>query len=99
MQPPHSHENLSCTFCGKRSLDVEQLIASATPGVFICDGCVSAAELAAGGGGAQSGSTSTTDRECSFCLRPIAIYGSAPGRIRAECVDICRELVAEAGRE
>jgi len=26
---PHSHENLSCIFCGKRTLDVGQLIVFA----------------------------------------------------------------------
>ena len=33
---------LACSFCGKQKADVDKLIAG--PGVFICGGCVRAAE-------------------------------------------------------
>lgn len=35
---PHSTDDLRCSFCGKRSAEVEKLIAG--PSVFICDQCV-----------------------------------------------------------
>jgi len=78
---------------------VEQLIASADPAVFICNGCVGAAEPAARSHGTQSASPKTTGRDCSFCRRPLGVLSKAHGTICAECLDLCREILAEARRE
>lgn len=37
---PNANKNLRCSFCNKSEEDVRKLIASPTPGIFICDECV-----------------------------------------------------------
>ncbi len=35
-----SKKKMKCSFCGREASEVDQLIVSATPGVYICDECV-----------------------------------------------------------
>jgi ATP-dependent Clp protease ATP-binding subunit ClpX len=37
---PSASKNLRCSFCNKSEEDVRKLIASPTPGIFICDECI-----------------------------------------------------------
>ena len=39
-KPTKDNENIKCSFCHKGPTEVKRLIAGATEGTFICDGCV-----------------------------------------------------------
>lgn len=63
---------LKCSFCTAMSSDVEKLIAG--PGIHICDGCISRAQVALDEGRVAAPGARGT--ECAFCGK------------RAEDVDI-----------
>ena len=81
-----------CTWCDRPPSEVAKLIAG--PNVFICDGCITAAErqLKTASSPAASGSS----RSCAFCSRRAnkarsLAYGSYS--ICGDCLRVCREIL------
>ncbi len=94
-----------CTWCGRPPSEVAKLIAG--PDVFICDGCVEAAERAAGGrptaGGpfARGARKRSVAARCAFCGKwpggSRALVSSRAGHVCTDCLRVCREILdAEA---
>jgi transposase-like protein len=81
----------NCTFCGRPPSEVGKLVAG--PNVYICDGCVSAAERATAGrsGGAITKTKSAMAR-CSFCGKRAAA-GVAAAKICSDCLRITRQIM------
>ncbi|MBO0772295.1 MAG: hypothetical protein J2P35_12630 [Actinobacteria bacterium] len=100
-------ELLSCSFCGRHQKQVKKLIAG--PDAYICDRCIDRGyTVLATGGKTASAGTATIRRagddpgeSCSFCgksrLRVQAIAAAGDARICNECLDLCREVISEAG--
>lgn len=91
-----------CTFCERPPSEVSRLIAG--PDVFICDGCVTAAERTlAGGRGAATGGLATTSgrgrARCSFCHRresaDRALAVGPASNVCARCVELCRQILED----
>jgi ATP-dependent protease Clp ATPase subunit len=95
-----------CSFCNVSQADTKKLIAG--PGVYICEGCVAAAGDVVATATPAKGPRQvvlrpaiTEDHECSFCGKPptqveqLAKGGRA--RICDECVQLCCDIVEEAG--
>ena len=88
-----------CTFCERPPSEVEKLVAG--PNVFICDGCVAAAERALAGRGPAGGMRRAgTGARCSFCggikRGTRAIVASDAGRICDECLRTCRRIIDDS---
>jgi ClpX C4-type zinc finger len=89
-----------CTWCGRPPREVARLIAG--PRVYICDGCIAAAERLASSGTAGPGPflrirTTGAARRCAFCgrrARPERALITAPaGHICTDCLHTCREIL------
>ncbi|HYM22413.1 MAG TPA: ClpX C4-type zinc finger protein [Vicinamibacterales bacterium] len=82
-----------CSFCGRPPAAVAKLIAG--PAVFICDGCVRAAESAA----APFNRTGQTRQRCSFCGKSgrgdRQMLTSAGGNICSDCLTVCRAILTD----
>lgn len=87
-----------CTWCDRPASEVSKLIAG--PDVYICDGCIAAAERVAAGapaeGGALKRTKARTAGRCAFCgERPsetrTVVLG--PANVCQACLRICREIV------
>jgi len=102
----HAREFLSCSFCGEQQKQVSYLIAG--PGRSICNRCVDGAHATLASPGATVGAPATiiwraSDAEsgecCSFCgksNRAVEAMAVADGgQICTECLDLCREIIAE----
>jgi hypothetical protein len=81
-----------CTWCDRPPSEVAKLIAG--PNVFICDGCVTAAERQLR---ASRPPSSGRSRNCAFCSRRAnktraLAYGSSS--ICSDCLKVCREILA-----
>jgi len=97
---------LSCSFCGESEEHVSQLIAG--PGHYICNRCVDRAQTALTGPGAAVApagaiwrvSDAAQDVSCSFCgkggYRVGAMAVAEGGGICDECLDLCREVIADS---
>jgi hypothetical protein len=80
-----------CSFCGHPPSEVAKLIAG--PNVFICDGCVSAAERTLADRAAPPFGRART-RRCAFCgkKRPV-VAAAAEATVCGECLRPCREIL------
>lgn len=92
-------EEMVCFGCGQDGNSARKLIAG-PPWTFICDECVTMAELALGAGdkGPRSGLLLelTEGRRCSFCNKPVAVATAGAGvGICQECVSICQSIIEE----
>lgn len=82
---------LACSFCDRSQAEVAKLIAG--PDVRICDRCVAAA--------GQSLAPGLATLRCSFCgksgdqVDTLADRAGAASRVCRECLDLCREIIAE----
>jgi hypothetical protein len=90
-----------CTWCERPPSEVAKLVAG--PDVFICDGCITAAEEVLRGSARHRDLTRAgrqTARLCSFCgkrgtaQRPIVV-GRAT--VCAACLAACREILEATG--
>ncbi|HUP84223.1 MAG TPA: ClpX C4-type zinc finger protein [Acidimicrobiales bacterium] len=91
----------ACSFCGAPRRELDKLLAGPGP-VFICGGCVGAANLAVQHRRAKGMRTVPVDDDatCSFCTNASAVGGvmaeadpaGAP-RICARCTETCRRLM------
>jgi hypothetical protein len=84
-----------CTFCERPPSEVEKLMAG--PDVFICDGCVGAAEKTLGGLATDGWGAARPRTRCSFCRK---IQGGArrlgshrAGSVCSECLTTCRKIM------
>ncbi len=88
-----------CTWCGRPPSEVARLIAG--PHVFICDRCVTSAEMAAGNrptsgpfAGPQSASA---PGKCAFCGKrrssTRSLVQAREGQVCTECLRVCREIL------
>ena len=92
-----------CTWCGRPPSEVAKLIAG--PRVYICDGCIDAAERTASGrktSGPFSLTTRTSiRRRCSFCSRTAGkdrpALAAAVGHVCGACLQTCRQIVDSSG--
>lgn len=98
-----------CSFCGATTPTARKLVAG--PDVFVCDACVALASgtLAGDPAAEQRWAAQRTSspapqgrrrsQPCSFCGKgPEQVRGMAYGggsRICSECLDLCREIIAE----
>jgi hypothetical protein len=87
-----------CTWCGRPPSEVEKLVAG--PAVYICDGCVTSAERAAGGraaGGFVPPAARRAAGRCAFCRRRAStdrtLVPAPAGAICTTCLATCREIV------
>ena len=87
-----------CTWCGRPPSEVKKLIAG--PNVYICDGCVAAAERAidgaAGGTGALRRAKRGAATACAFCRKRGSAERSllrGPANICSACLRMCREIL------
>ncbi len=87
-----------CTFCRRPPSEVAKLIAG--PNVYVCDGCVVAAEQTIAGGarrGPLGLATKGARAVCSFCGkrhadgRPLVLADDAA--VCGECLKLCRDFV------
>jgi hypothetical protein len=88
----------TCTWCGRPPSEVSKLIAG--PAVFICDGCVAAAERSAAGEAAgpfsppKAGGVTT---RCAFCGKRRAgdrhLVMAQAGHVCTDCLRACREIL------
>lgn len=87
-----------CTWCGRPPSEVSKLIAG--PNVYICDGCVAAAERAMHGATENRGpltrATKGAAYVCAFCKK----RGNAqralvvgPAHVCSDCLQMCREIL------
>ena len=89
----------SCTWCGRPPSEVEKLIAG--PNVYICDGCVRAAEKTSRAGTTAGPFAAVTKRSiaerCAFCGKRAtgsrALIRSAAGHVCVDCLRVCREIL------
>lgn len=90
----------ACTWCGRPPSEVAKLIAG--PNVYICDGCVEAAERLVSSGRPGAGpftQTRTTGaaRRCAFCGRRAhadrPLVTAPAGHICSACLRTCREIL------
>jgi hypothetical protein len=98
-------ELLHCSFCGKNGKQVKKLIAG--PGIFICDQCIAQADQVIATGEAAATPLSAIKpvgedaaaARCSFCGKRRhqvpGLAAVAAGTICAECLTLCREIIAE----
>lgn len=94
-----------CTWCGRPPSEVAKLVAG--PRVYICDGCIAAAERAASGRGTAEpfalASRRSIRRRCSFCARtggkdaPLLL--ASAGHICGSCLETCRQIADSGGVE
>ena len=84
-----------CTFCARPPSEVAKLVAG--PNVYICEGCVTAAERAAPEAPApvRSGSARSRkpSRHCSFCLKDPPVFRGSEAQVCARCLVLCREIM------
>lgn len=89
-----------CTWCGRPPSEVAKLVAG--PGVYICDGCIEAADRAARGAPTRGPFSATARRaslaRCAFCSKGTgtgrAVVRAAAGNICTLCLEACREIAA-----
>ncbi len=91
-----------CTFCERPPSELEKLLAG--PDVYVCDGCVSAAEQAivSGESGAFARAKKGRGKKCSFCGKRASVerpaVTSARGTVCGSCLRAAREIIdASAG--
>jgi hypothetical protein len=92
---------LQCSFCGKKSSEVQKLIAG--PTVYICDECVSDAWQAIMKGEPTGTITIVVGRQaevrCSFCGKKtgevVGMVGVPSAHICNQCLKICAEILEE----
>ncbi len=88
-----------CSFCGKEQHQVRRLIAGPKM-AYICNECVSLFEQERQESGHLGKVQEERGLHCSFCgksqqqARHLS-YGSRGVQICDECVDLCREIIAE----
>jgi len=105
-RPRNLKANLSCTFCKRPQAELARLIAG--PKVYICDGCIEAAELSLNGDCAPvrhpafSVAGERSRARCSFCgkgrtaERPL--LARPEGSICGECLGVCRQILTDSPR-
>jgi hypothetical protein len=97
---------IRCSFCNVSQTDTKRLIAG--PGVYICEGCVATAGDVVATATPAKGPRQvvlrpaiTEDHECSFCEKPPAqvaqLATGGRARICDECVQLCCDILDEAG--
>ena len=89
-----------CTWCGRPPSEVAKLVAG--PGVYICDGCIDAADRVARGVTTRGPFSATARRaslsRCAFCSRSpgggrTLVRGKAAS-ICTVCLETCRQIAA-----
>jgi hypothetical protein len=95
--------DMVCTFCGRPPSEIANLLAG--PDVFVCDGCVRAAERVVAGRATTSPrlslSRAGSRAACSFCskraseVRAVVIGDDA--NVCAECLGVCRQILEDRG--
>jgi hypothetical protein len=87
-----------CTWCERPPSEVDKLIAG--PSVYICDGCVAAAERAVAGRANSRGfgmKTRGAAARCAFCFKRAGkdrtLAASAVGHVCTACLRICRDIL------
>jgi len=93
---------VECSFCGKRSSEVQKLLAG--PEVYICNECVGHSSDAVAAGEPTGKITMVlskqADAPCSFCgkkpLEVERIVGVPAARICTDCLKICDEILEES---
>jgi ATP-dependent protease Clp ATPase subunit len=93
---------LGCAFCGRGGLDVGKLIAG--PGLYVCDRCVGDATALVTGTADQRGTLALVaideQATCNFCGKAHTeanrVAAGPSARICRECLDLCREILAES---
>jgi hypothetical protein len=85
-----------CTFCASPPSEVAKLIAG--PDVYVCDGCVAAAERALAGRPSTLAVTRQGRRPaCSFCAKAPAagrpVVAAAAASVCGDCLRTCREIL------
>jgi hypothetical protein len=94
--------DMACSFCGLPPGEVAKLIAG--PDVYICDGCVRAAEQVLRPGaaaGAKNGVMAAVapgrKARCSFCARKgvqeLRLAGDGTRHVCHKCLDLCRRIL------
>jgi hypothetical protein len=88
-----------CTWCGRPPSEVSKLVAG--PKVYICDGCIGAAQAAAGTGRDPTGrftrrSTPRGAWRCAFCSRRAgagrSLLTARAGHVCSECLQVSAEI-------
>ena len=84
-----------CTWCGNPPSAVAKLVAG--PRVYLCDRCLASAERVREGKEGNGPFRRTIARRvtgrCSFCSKGTNLVEAPQGRICAECLRMCREIV------
>lgn len=87
-----------CTWCGNPPSAVAKLVAG--PKVYLCDRCLTSAEsVKAGkenGGPFRRMLTKRVTARCAFCAKGGTVVEAPQGRICADCLRVCREIVEKS---
>jgi hypothetical protein len=87
-----------CTFCRHPPSEVKKLIAG--PNVYICDGCVAAAERTLRGEDDERFELRPghARARCGFCnLKPRKLAFASDAHVCADCLRLCRDILDHRG--